>query len=356
MSRLAAPSIPGSDQRVPVNVITGFLGSGKTTLLKRLLGTEEFANCAVLINELGEIGLDHELLDYVDQETIVLQNGCICCGIRDDLRTELARLHNRRERGAIHAFDRVLIETTGLADPVPVLNTMSADEVLRHHFRAGNVLVTVDAVNGLNQLETQPESVKQAAIADRLVITKADLVDAGQLSALHGALRRINSLAPIVESYNNADAAAVLLGQDIHAENRLFEVKSWFEQEAAADGNGSSYGLPLRASAGQRLGPAHRAGVGTALLVVEKPIDWIAFGVWFSMLLHSHGNAILRVKGILNVRGSEAPTVVHGVQHLIHPPVHLSAWPTDDRRSRLVLIGDLPETERLQRSLELFNG
>src|SRR5690606_35137551 len=177
--------------RIPANVLTGFLGSGKTSLLKRLLASETFLNCAVLINELGEIGLDHQLLDVVDQETVVLSNGCICCGIRSDLTTALLDLNEKRDRGLVPRFDRIIIETTGLADPVAVVNTVFSDIKLKHHFRVATVITTVDALFGLQQLQEHRESYKQAAIADRIVITKADLAEQEALDALSEALRDI---------------------------------------------------------------------------------------------------------------------------------------------------------------------
>ncbi len=343
----------GTDARLPVNVLTGFLGSGKTTLLKRLLGSDAFSNCAVLINELGEIGLDHQLLDHVDQETIVLQNGCICCGIRDDLERALLSLHDKRDRGILLPFDRVIIETTGLADPVPVLNTVIGNQVLRHHFRIGTVVATVDAVNGLRQLESQPESVRQVAIADRLVISKADLADARQVEALRAALAHVNPSARIVTSHNDAGEADVLLAQDTDEASRQQEVRQWFYAQPAA--RSSAHPEPLFGIVGKRLGPSHKVGISTVSLVFDQPLDWVAFGIWFSMLLHKHGDTILRAKGILNVLGCDLPAVVHGVQHLMHPPVHLNAWPSDDRCSRLVLIGHLPPARQLRESLELFN-
>jgi G3E family GTPase len=342
-------------QRIPVNVLTGFLGSGKTTLLKRLLGEPALADCAVLINELGEVGLDHRLLDRLDHETVVLQNGCICCSVREDLRHALLDLYDRRERHKVPAFNRVIIESTGLADPVPVLNTVTGDPVLRHHFRLGNVVTTVDAVNALDQLARQAESRKQAAIADRLVITKADLVDAGQLDAVRNALRQINASAWLAVSRDDAGNAQVLLTEDLdQAAARIGEVRRWFPSAsiAAATSNAAASGYrPFRREAEV----SHRGDISTLSLTFDEPIDWVAFGIWLSMLVHSRGADILRVKGILNVRGSELPLVIHGVQHMIHPPVHLSGWPDEERRSQLVLIGRLPPRAQIEASLRAFN-
>jgi G3E family GTPase len=338
-------------ERIPVNLLTGFLGSGKTTLLKRLLDEPALAGCAVLINELGEIGLDHHLLGHVEHETVVLQNGCICCSVRDDLRQALLDLHERRERNLIPSFTRIMIESTGLADPAPVLNTIVADPVLRHHYRLGNVVATVDAVNALDQLAQQAESRKQAAIADRLVITKADLVDAAQLDAVRDALREINASAWMQVSRNDAADVDILLAEDLdHAATRTAEVRRWFPA-ALADARSPRYrpfGRPPQS--------AHRSDISTLSLTFDRPIDWVAFGIWLTMLLHSRGADILRVKGILHIQGTELPLVIHGVQQMIHPPLHLSAWPDDgDRRSRLVLIGQLPARELILASLRAFH-
>ncbi len=330
--------------RTPVNLLTGFLGSGKTTLLKRLLEEPELAGCAVLINELGEIGLDHRLLDRLENETVVLQNGCICCSVRDDLRQALLELHDRRERHLIPSFTRVIIESTGLADPAPVLNTIVTDPVLRHHYRIGNVVATVDAVHAQDQLERQAESRKQVAIADRLVITKADLVEASQLEVVREALRGINAAAFMQVSYNHAGGSHILLGEDLdHPATRAAEVHRWFSRQP-----------DRQALFGRMPQPAHRSDISTLSLTFSIPIDWVAFGIWLTMLLHSHGTEILRVKGILDIQGAELPLVIHGVQQLIHPPVHLSAWPEGERRSSLVLIGKLPSRALILESLRAF--
>jgi G3E family GTPase len=331
---------------IPVNVITGFLGSGKTTLLGRLLATTAFADCAVLINELGEIGLDHQLLEHIDQETVLLQNGCLCCSVRSDLQQALVNLHDRRERSDVPQFTRVLIETTGLADPAPVLNTISADSVLRHHYRVGHVVTTVDAVNGLTHLAAHQEARRQVAIADRLVVTKADLVDPVQLEEIERALREFNPAALMAVSSNDVQASQLLLEEDLEAGAAEREVARWFVRQPAEN---PDYSLLARNR--QNL---HRSDVATLSLTIEPPLNWMEFGVWLTMLLHRHGSKILRVKGILNVVGSEQPVVIHGVQHLVHAPTHLSAWPGGVRMSRLVLIGSLPAKGLIESSLERF--
>ena len=206
----------------PVTLITGFLGSGKTTLLQRLLRDPALSDTAVLINEFGEIGLDHHLLERIDETMVMLQSGCVCCTIRGELSTAIKDLHSRRERGLLPPFRRLVIESTGLADPFPILSTVRSDPVLRHHFRLGNVITTVDAVNGARQLDAQPESVKQVAVADRLVLTKTDLAAAEAADRLTRRLRQINPDAPLWRAAeNDLDAEALLSGEGHEPSRRL---------------------------------------------------------------------------------------------------------------------------------------
>jgi G3E family GTPase len=309
-----------ADGKLPVALVTGFLGSGKTTLIASLLGHPGMGETAVIVNELGEIGIDHHLLRRVDERTVLLKTGCVCCSLRGDLADELRDLLGRRERGEIPRFRRVVVETTGLADPAPILYTLVSEPVVKHHFRLERVIATVDAVHGLRA----PESVKQAVAADRLVVTKSDLAEAGELER---RLRRLNPTAEILEaSFGEVDPGALFGG----SERDLRDV-------AAHDF------------------AHHHDGIRACSLVFEEELDWIAFGIWLTMLLQSRGEDVLRVKGLLNVGGS-GPLVLNGVQHVIHPPVHLDEWPDEDRRSRLVFIGRGFRGDELERSLAAFNG
>jgi G3E family GTPase len=329
---------------IPVNVITGFLGSGKTTLLQRLLASPHLADTAVLINEFGEVALDHQLLLRVDESTGVLPSGCICCAIRGDLVQSIRGLFSRRERGEIPRFQRLVIETSGLADPAPIAYTLLTEPVIQHHFRLGNVVTTVDAVNGRAQLDSFPESLRQAAMADRIVITKTDLCERNQGEALRSALRRINPSAPIMDASGNALALATLLLEDLYdAEDRMAEARRW-----AGDGGAIPDAHALQ-------GHPHTEGVLAFAVIHEGALNWSAFGIWLTMLLHRHGERVLRVKGLLNVIGSETPVAIHGVQHIVHPPVHLPTWPDGERRSRIVfIVKDLPKS-RIEASLAVFN-
>jgi G3E family GTPase len=313
---------------IPVNLLTGFLGSGKTTLLRRLLASPALSETAVLINEFGEIGLDHQLLERIDETMVLLRSGCLCCTIRGELAQAMRDLLSRRERGLVPRLRRLVVESTGLADPFPILATLKADRVLRHHYRASAVITTVDAVNALSQLETYTESVKQVAVADRLVLTKADLADEVTVANTLDRIRRINPDAPVILA-GQSDAVDLL------------------------DGDGFR-GLPICdvPLAENR----HSEPIRSFAVTVDEPIDWTAFGVWLTMLLNRHGDKVLRVKGILNVAGEDAPVAIHGVQYLVHSPVHMAAWPDADRRSRVVFIVDGLDPEMVRRSLTAFNG
>jgi G3E family GTPase len=313
----------------PVNLLTGFLGSGKTTLLRRLLADPALSGTAVLINEFGEIGLDHHLVERIDETIVLLRSGCLCCTIRGELAAAIRDLHSRRERGTVPVFARLIVESSGLADPFPILSTLKADPVLRHHFRAGAVVATVDSVNGLTQLERHIESVRQAAVADRLVLTKTDLTDEATIANLLARIRLLNPDAPVVRAGEGALDAHALLDQGRGA--------SGFSTDAP---RGTSHGERIR----------------SFVVTVDAPIDWTAFGVWLAMLLNRHGDKVLRVKGILNLTGEDAPVAIHGVQYLVHNPVHMTAWPDTDRRSRIVFIVDGLDPDLVRRSLAAFNG
>ena len=247
---------------IPVNLITGFLGSGKTTLLRHVLADPSYADCAVLINELGEIGIDHHLIERIDGETVLMRSGCVCCTIRDDLADAIRSLHERREAGTLPPFRRLIIETTGLADPTPVLATIMTDIVIRHHFRLGNVITTVDAVNGETHLDRQPESVKQAAVGDRLVITKVDIADPAAVTRLEARLAALNPAAPRLRSANAAVPLPLLVGEDaFEPESKTAEVRRWLVAEACHDHSGPAHdhGDPdVRVDGQPRVLPDHR--------------------------------------------------------------------------------------------------
>ena len=324
----------------PVNLLTGFLGSGKTTLLKRLLQDPALGDTAVLINEFGEVGLDHQLVERIDETMVLLQSGCLCCTVRGELAEAIRDLHSKRERGIVPPFRRLVIESTGLADPFPVLSTIKADPMLRHHFLPGNVITTVDAVNGFRELDTYIETNRQVAIADRLVITKSHLAVEEDLPLLIERLQRINPDALLLSSEDTFDAADLLNSERTTRGSLLQSASGFFCEDAASLVTAD--------------GVAHQAAIASFVMIVDEAIDWTAFGVWLTMLLNRHGDRVLRVKGILNISGEERPVAVHGVQHLVHTPVHMDAWQTADRRSRIVFIVDGLDPELLKRSFKTF--
>ncbi|SER83590.1 GTP-binding protein [Rhizobium sp. NFR03] len=327
---------------ITANVLTGFLGAGKTTLLNRLLSGPDLGDTAVIINEFGDIGLDHLLVEKVDGDIVLLKSGCVCCTVRGDLKDAVLSLFERRARGDIPPFRRLVIETTGLADPAPIIATLAADIMLKYHFAIGNVVTVLDVPNGLHNLQTFEEAARQVALADRIVLTKTDLATADACAALRAAVEAINPAA-IVTSGDESGAAARLLTQDIHdLGSRPAEARRWVTSARHGDHRHTS---PDRNRHGE---------IRAVSLTMDRPIAWARFSLWLSLLVHRHGTRILRLKGILDVEGAASPVVVHGVQHLIHPPFHLGDWPCE-RASLLVVItdGDLGD---LQRSFSAFMG
>jgi G3E family GTPase len=244
-------------------------------------------------------------------------------------------------------FGRLVIETTGLADPTPILSTVLHDAVLRHHFHLGNVVATVDGVNGLGNLAEHEETAKQAAVADRLVITKTDIADPGEVAALRAALRRLNPSAAVLEARNGEIEARLVLGEEAwRAEARSAEVARWLAAEPGADEEHHH----------DRVDRSRHGDIRAFAVTLDRPIEWAAFGIWLTLLLHRHGSDILRVKGIVNVAGADLPVVVQGVQHLVHPPLHLAGWPFADRKSRLVFIARHLDESVVRASLEAFQA
>ncbi len=317
-----------------INVLTGFLGSGKTTLLQRVLANEDMGETALLINEFGEVGIDNLLVQEIAPNTVLLPSGCVCCSVRGDLKQALTDLHDKRSRGEIPAFRRVLLETTGLADPAPILATLQRDPQLRGRYHVGLMVTVVDALHASLQERIHPEWLGQVTAADRLLVSKADLVSAAMLDQLLEHLQTLNPSASIELASTVVEGDEQLLGEGLKSLEPDEEVAKW----------------QLFAPTKQ---PQH-GGAQVCALEYEEPLDWLAFGVWLSMLLRCHGERILRVKGILNVIDSEQPIVIHGVQHCLHSPVHLSSWPDGLRRSRLVIIVRDLDTKLLRRSFEAF--
>ena len=317
-----------SAERTPVGVITGFLGSGKTTLLNRLLGDPRMAKSLVLINEFGEIGLDHLFIESRDGDLVLMKSGCVCCTVRGDLEDTLRDIAARRQREAIPPFDRVLIETTGLADPAPIAALFLNNPLVAHDYRLDAIVATVDAVHGARQLDEHAESVKQAAIADRLLLTKRDLAADGA-DALRARLAALNPGAALHDVANGEVDPALLFGAGpFDPEGRSDIARAWLAAERY-DAHAHEHGHTHH---------DHDSEIRSFSLVHDAPLDWDSFQRWLGALRAAHADKLLRVKGILNVAGEAGPLVIHGVHDTFHPPVVLARWPDADRRSRLVLI------------------
>jgi G3E family GTPase len=320
-----------SAERLPVSLITGFLGSGKTTLLNRLLRQDAMRDSAVIINEYGEVSLDHLLVERIDGEVAVLASGCICCTIRSDLEETLRTLLVRRDRGEVAPFRRILVETTGLADPAPIVQLLLNNPLVSHFLRLDTVVTTVDAANAIRQLDHQYEAVKQVALADRLLITKCDLVS--NIAALERRLRELNPAAAIESVMHGETDPAGLFGAGlIDPEKKTVDVARWLNEQAFAASREPAHEHHHHAR------HSHDAGITSFMLAFDDPLDWMAVSNWLAYLRSARGEDLLRVKGILNLRGEATPVVIHGVHHVFHPPVALREWPDTDRRSRIVFI------------------
>jgi G3E family GTPase len=312
-----------SSERLPVSLITGFLGSGKTTLLNRLLRHPGMADSAVIINEFGEVGLDHLLVEAVEGEVAVLASGCVCCTMRSDLETTLRGLLARRDRDEVPPFRRVLVETTGLADPAPIIQLMLNNPLLSHFVRLDAVVTTVDAVHAQGQLDAHGEAVKQVAIADRLLLTKTDLAEAAAVARLRARLARLNPGAAVSTVEHGEIEPRRLFGAALFdPERKSADVRRWLNQEAyGAPGHHHHQGERDHAHASA----PHDQAIRAFCLTFERPLDWMMVSRWLEALRRARGEDLLRVKGILNLAGEVAPVAIHGVHHVFHPPVLLAA-------------------------------
>jgi G3E family GTPase len=317
-------------ERTPIYVLTGFLGSGKTTLLRWLLAQPDMSDTAVIVNELGEVGLDHLIVREIAEEVVLLASGCLCCTVRDDLASTIEELHAMQLASASPPFSRIIIETTGLADPAPIVELLIANRTLAECSRLAGLTTTIDSTFGRTQLNEHLEAVKQAALAERLVLTKTDLAHPEEIQTLEQRLRRLNPSARFVHS---------ALGR-FPRPDELFH--------PCSDLGGNAYGRPLREwisedavdrmQALTRPSGQHDQRIAHFCVRVEQPVSWALFQEWLELLLTARSESVLRMKGLVHVAGTSRPLLVQCVQHVVYPPVELVTWPDEDRATRLVFI------------------
>ncbi|QTD56901.1 CobW family GTP-binding protein [Parasphingorhabdus cellanae] len=339
------------DTRIPVSLITGFLGSGKTTLLNHLMPLPQMSKALVIINEFGSIGIDHDLVAHSNEDDTIVEmaNGCLCCTIKGDLQKTLNEAPWRFARDGQRWFDRVLIETTGLADPAPIIHTVMADDKLKALYQLDAVIALVDGYNGNSTLDIQVEAVKQAAVADQLLISKTDIADAADIARLKARLRKLNPAAPMhLLPGETDDLARLFNGPTFNPKLKHEDVQAWLAAEAYKGGHHHHHESHDHSHDHDHAHDINRHDerIRSVCLTIEEPLPAQVFDSWLEMLVAFNGVNVLRVKGIIKLAELDKPLVIHGVQHIWHPPEILEKWPGDDRRSRIVFIlRDLEETE-----------
>lgn len=347
---------PPHDLRIPITLLTGFLGAGKTTLLNAILRAKDGPKIGVIVNEFGEAGLDHDLIAAIDEEVVLMQSGCLCCSLRGDLARTLQDLLDLKDTGRI-TFERIVIETTGLADPAPILQTLLVDRALAKSFRMDGIVTVADAATGPDTLNRQFEAVSQVAMADLIVISKPDLVSEHQLEAFEARLQALNLTARIIHADHGLVATGALWDlSGIRQNTKHDQVMAWLmtrAQDTPADPLQNLSGLTPSAEP-KALQSAHDARIGSVSIVLDDPIPVIAFDLWLDTLIALRGPDILRVKGVVHLEGIPTPFVFHGVQHLFDPPVALHDWQGSDRSSRIVVIARDMSRPELKASLDLL--
>ena len=325
--------------QIPVTVITGFLGSGKTTLLSSILKKKEMQKTAVIINEFGEIGLDHALIEHTDENIVELQSGCICCTIQGDLNKTLIDLFDKMMNGKVSSFNRILIETTGLANPVPIIHTlMNSIELIRIYSLDG-VITVVDSINGEKTLDLHEESLKQLALAEKIILSKTDIVDKDDIKSLVYRIKDINPVSQIIFSkFGNIPLEEIFGLGAYDPYKKSADVKNWLAAEKYKDKKHHHHHDVNR----------HNENIRAFSMMSENPVNMIAFSFFRDMITAALGANLLRMKGIVNIAGEERPAVIHGVQHIFHPVQWLETWPDNDRRTKLVFITQNIKKEQIE--------
>lgn len=342
----------GSQSLIPVSVLTGFLGSGKTTVLNRLVRDPLMSRTLVVINEFGAVGLDHDLIARSNEDLVVeMMGGCLCCTIRSDLLRTLRDAPFRFAREGKCWFDRLVIETTGLADPAPILHTLMTDSQLQTLYRLDGVITTVDAATGMATLDSQEESVKQAAVADRLLLTKTDLASDQEIAAIEARLRALNPATLILHITNGKVEAEGLFDAGLYnPATKSDDVQRWLNAEAYEQGGHDHHAHKHDHSHHDHVHHhdvnRHGDNIRAICLTFDQPLKDSVFDRWIDILTTFKGPDVLRIKGIVNIEGLDRPLVLHGVQHVLHIPVALNAWPSEDRRTRMVfIVRDMDEAD-----------
>ena len=325
--------------QIPVTVITGFLGSGKTTLLSSILKKKEMQKTAVIINEFGEIGLDHALIEHTDENIVELQSGCICCTIQGDLNKTLIDLFDKMMNGKVSSFNRILIETTGLANPVPIIHTlMNSIELIRIYSLDG-VITVVDSINGEKTLDLHEESLKQLALAEKIILSKTDIVNKDEIKSLVYRIKDINPVSQIIFSkFGNIPLEEIFGLGAYDPYKKSADVKNWLAAEKYKDKKHHHHHDVNR----------HNENIRAFSMMSENPVNMIAFSFFRDMITAALGANLLRMKGIVNIAGEERPAVIHGVQHIFHPVQWLETWPDNDRRTKLVFITQNIKKEQIE--------
>ena len=323
---------------IPLTVLTGYLGSGKTTLLKAMLKRPELGGTAVIVNEFGEVGLDDALIEAVQEDTVLLPSGCVCCAVRGDLINALVKLHDDMMRRAIPDLTRVVLETTGLADPAPIAQTLVNDRDLFRIYRLDGIITTVDAQHGLDQLDRTFESARQIAMADRVVLTKTDLVDADGITQLTAQVRVLNPAAPVLQAVKGAIEPSQIFDLNAYEIRDGTDVSRWLAADRYATHDEGCDHPHDNHDHDHDHDHGHLHGIRSFCLTFNEPLEASKLEALIELLRATQGSKLLRIKGLLNVREADQPFVIHGVQHVFYPVEMLERWPTDDRRSRIVFI------------------